>query len=258
VNQEVTQNNAGQSLTITAQFGDSAPVSGVDLYITLSSFGHFETVTMFDDGVHGDGDALDGVFGIVLPEYPAGTVLRYYIQATANDSAGTLAFNPAGAEHVVYTHVVTYSPADSSPVVINELMALNETTIADPQGEYDDWIELVNTSSEAVDLSGMYLSDNPENPLKWQFPEDTRIEPGEYLLVWADEDGQDEQGLHANFKLSSNGETVWFYDTDERGNALLDSVSFEALGTDESFGRCPDGHGPVQILSVPTPLNPND
>jgi hypothetical protein len=257
VNQEVTQSNVGQSLTITAQLGDSVPVSSVDLYFALSLFGRFGMVPMLDDGRHGDGEALDGVFGIVLPEYPAGTVLRYYIQATADDSAGTLTFNPAGAEYVVYTHVVTYAPADSSPVVINELMALNENTIADPQGEYDDWIELVNVTNETVDLSDMYLSDNPENPLKWQFPEDTKIEPGEYLLVWADEDGQDEPGLHANFKLSSDGETIWFYDTDERGNALLDSASFEALGTDESFGRYPDGQGPMQVLSAPTPLSPN-
>ena len=258
VNQEVTQNDAGQSLTITAQLGDSVPVSSVDLCITFSSSGRFTTVSMVDDGQHGDGNVLDGVFGIVLPEYPVGTVLHYYVQATADDDAGTLAFNPAGAEYVVYTHTVSYAPADSSPVVINELMALNETTIADPQGEYDDWIELVNIGSQTVNLSGMYLSDNPENPLKWQFPDDTQIEPGDYLLVWADEDGQDEPGLHANFKLSSDGETVWLYDTDERGNALLDSASFEDLATDESFGRNPDGNGTMQILSVPTPMNPND
>jgi hypothetical protein len=257
VNQEVTQNDAGQSLTITAQLGDSVPVAEVDLCVSLGTFGQFTLIPMLDDGRHGDGEALDGVFGYVLPEYPVGTILRYYVQATADDGVGTLTFDPAGAEYQVYSHVVTYAPADSSPVVINELMACNQTTIADPQGDFDDWIELVSVAGETVDLSGMYLSDNPANPLKWQFPDGTTIDPEGYLLVWADEDGQDEPGLHANFRLSSEGETLWFYDTDERDNALLDSVTFNALSEDQSFGRYPDAQGTMQILSISTPLAAN-
>jgi len=106
-------------------------------------------------------------------------------------------------------------------------------------------------------LSGMYLSDNPENPLKWKFPKGTTIASGGYTIVWADENGGDEPGLHANFKLSSQGETLWLYDTDTHNNALLDSVSFEALENDQSMGRVPDGQGPMQILPVPSPLGPN-
>ena len=43
----------------------------------------------------------------------------------------------------------------------------NVATIADPQGEYEDWIELPNTTSQAIDLSGMYLSDDPGDLKKW-------------------------------------------------------------------------------------------
>ncbi len=136
-------------------------------------------------------------------------------------------------------------------------MAHNDTTIADPQGDYDDWIELFNTSNETVDMFGMYLSDNPDNPLKWQFPPGTSIASGGYLIVWADGDDGDEPGLHANFKLSSRGETVWLYDTDARNNALLDLVSFTALEADQSMGRVPDGNGPMQILPIPSPLGHN-
>ena len=136
-------------------------------------------------------------------------------------------------------------------------MARNNSTITDPQGDYDDWIELVNITSETVDLSGMYLSDNPENPLKWQFPQGTKIEPDHFLIVWADEDGRDEPGLHANFKLSSQGETIWLFDIDERDNVLLDSVTFGIQTPDISFGRYPDGHGAMQILSTPSPSTPN-
>ena len=103
----------------------------------------------------------------------------------------------------------------------------------------------------------MFLSDAADNPLKWEFPQGTSIEPSGTLLVWADEDGGDTPGLHANFKLSSKGETLWLFDTAARKHALLDSISFGALGTDQSAGRLPNGSGPVQILAAPTPLGPN-
>jgi hypothetical protein len=136
-------------------------------------------------------------------------------------------------------------------------MAKNVAVIADPQGEYDDWIELKNITDRTIDLTGMYLSDRPDNPLKWRFPDGTAIGPGEYLLVWADEDGRDEPGLHANFKLSSRGETVWLFDTIENGHALLDSATFEGLAGDQSCGRYPDGIGVMQVSAVPTPGGPN-
>jgi hypothetical protein len=258
VNQEVVQNGAEQSLTITAHIGDSVAVSEVLLYVSEGLTMRFIPQPMADDGEHGDEAASDGVFGCILPYYPAGTILRYYVEAAANDDIGTLAFNPECAEHDVYTHIATYARAEVSPVVINELMARNNTTIADPQGDYDDWIELFNTTEATIDLSGMYLSDNLENPLKWQFPESTSIGPGDYLIIWADEDGQDEPGLHANFKLSSQGETVWLFDTDAHGNMLLDSVTFGFQNLDVSFGRYPDGEGSLRVLSTPSPLGPND
>jgi hypothetical protein len=257
VNQEVTQNGPSQSLTITASLDDTVPIADVQLYIDAGFSDRFMPVPMVDDGRHGDGQALDSTFGYTLPSYPAGTVLRYYVQVTADNGFGTLVFSPEGAEHNTYIHIVTYAQADSSPVVINELMASNNSTIADPQGDYDDWIELVNITSETVDLSGMHLSDNPENPLKWQFPKGTKIEPDDFLIVWADEDGGDDPGLHANFKLSSQGETIWLFDIDERGNELLDSVTFGIQNPDISFGRYPDGQGQMQTLSTPTPSTPN-
>ncbi len=258
VEYEVIQEQTGQSLEITALLGESVPVEDVRLFLTESLYGSFTSLqmTLYNEA------AADSVgsprYVVTLSPYEPGTVLRFYVQATAADGVGTMAFSPAGAEYDVYTYAVTYAGAETSPVVFNELMARNVTTIADPQGDYDDWIELYNKSSEIVDLSGMYLSDNPENPLKWQFPEDTTIASGGYLLVWADEDGNDEPGLHANFKLSSSGETLWLYDTDLHNNVLLDSVTFTDMGSDQSTGRVPDGFGEMQILSVPSPLDSNE
>ncbi len=257
VNQEVIQDNDEQSLIVTARLGDSVPVLDVQLYVAVGLLEPFMPLPMTDDGEHGDGAAVDGVYGCVLESFPVGTFIRYYVQARANDGAGTVSFDPECAEYDVYKHNVTYEQADSTVVVINELMASNNSTIVDPQGDYDDWIELFNISDETVDMSGMYLSDNPENFLKWQFPEGTTIAPRDYLIIWADEDGSDEPGLHANFKLSSREETVWLFDIDECNNLLLDTVSFNDLEVDQSVGRVPNGLGQIQILSAPSPLAPN-
>ncbi len=70
-------------------------------------------------------------------------------------------------------------------VVINEFMASNGTTIADEDGDFEDWIELHNSGNQPVDLAGWGLSDNPANPFKWQIPEGSVIAPGGHFLVFA-------------------------------------------------------------------------
>ena len=133
-------------------------------------------------------------------------------------------------------------------VVINELMADNDNTLADPQGDYDDWLELHNLTDTAVSLAGMYLSDKEDEPTKWAFPENTEIPANGYLVVWLDEDVDDPEGLHADFKLSKKGETVMLVDTDAQGNQVLDSITFGEQETDTAFGRSPDGTGDFQVV----------
>ena len=138
-------------------------------------------------------------------------------------------------------------------VVINELMADNDNIIADPQGDYDDWLELYNRTDSAVLLTGMYLSDKEDNLTKWEFPENTEIPANGYLIVWLDEDHDDEnatEGLHANFKLSKSGEIALFVDTDANGNQVLDSVTFGEQETDVAYGRLPDGTGDFQAVQA--------
>lgn len=130
---------------------------------------------------------------------------------------------------------LTVNPGD---VVINEFMAQN-TTIPDPAGQFDDWIELYNNTSNNIDLGGMYLSDNYSNPTKWQFPSNTIIEAGGYLIVWADEDSGQE-GLHAAFKLSASGEVIRLSNTDA---SILDTISFGQQTANLSMARIPNGTG---------------
>jgi hypothetical protein len=231
-------------------------VNSVWLYYRPGPIGRFSYVPMLDDGAHGDGPAEDGIFGASMTNFPAGTKVRYYVEARSANSARAASFAPARAEEVTFSYRVTNSPAGSTPVVINEIMASNSSMLADPQGEFDDWIELHNVTDQEVDLSGWYLSDEPANPRKWVFPPGTTIPSSGFLLVWADEDGTATPGLHASFKLSGSGEEIFLSETDPNLNVLLDSVAFGPQTTDRSYGRAAAEPNRFEIMD-PTPGQPN-
>jgi CotH kinase protein/Lamin Tail Domain/EF hand len=127
--------------------------------------------------------------------------------------------------------------ANATSIVISELLAGNTKSSKNPQGKFEDYIELYNVTDTPIDLSGMHLSDDPQAPRKWRFPEGTTLNAGQYLVVWADEKPDASNGLHANFKLSSKGETVLLVDTDARSNTVLDSVQYGPQTNDVSIGR---------------------
>ncbi len=153
---------------------------------------------------------------------------------------------------------IVQAQQDQGPLVINELLAANAGTavfnVKDPQGENEDWIELYNRGDTAIDLGGMYLTDDPSVPKRWRIPlghpELTTINPDTYLLIWADNDEAD-PGLHAGFKLSTDGEEVALFDTD--GRTLIDSVQFGEQTEDVSYGRSPNATGPWRKLTLVTP-----
>lgn len=135
-------------------------------------------------------------------------------------------------------------------LVINEFMADNDSVYADPAGEFDDWIELYNSGSSPVLLTGMYLTDRADNFKKWRFTQpDLLINPDDYLIVWCDEQ-QSQPGSHTNFKLGAGGEFVALTDSD--GVTIVDSLTFGAQTLNVSFGRYPNATGLWQAMS-PTP-----
>ena len=140
-------------------------------------------------------------------------------------------------------------------LVVNEVMADNDTTVMDESDQFDDWIEIYNPSSSRISLYGLYLSDDGENPRKWDFP-DVSIDAGGHLVVWCDDD-MDQGTLHTNFKLDADGEEVGIYDLDMRGNAPIDVVPFGSLGGDLAYGRSPDGAEKLAILPYATPGSSN-
>ena len=171
----------------------------------------FENLLMNDQGLNGDLFPNDGWFTAQV--IATGAQIDYYIYAE-NDSAGI--FSPERAAYEYYSITGSFTPGD---VVLNELMASNISTSQDENGDFDDWIELFNTTEHSVSLSGLYLSDDLLNLTKWQLPAQT-IAANDYLIIWADSDSQN--SLHTNFKLSSSGETLFLADAN---GLLLDSVS---------------------------------
>jgi len=152
--------------------------------------------------------------------------------------------------------LILISSAEANvPVVINELMASNNRCIQDPQGQYDDWIEIYNYGSQILDLGGLYLTDDLSVPDKWQIPSATIILAGGYRLIWADDDTAD-AGLHANFKLDADGEEVALFDSD--GIIEIDSITFPAQTTDISYGRYPDANNEWLFFEFPSPEQENE
>ena len=135
-------------------------------------------------------------------------------------------------------------------IKINELLVSNDATNVDEAGEFDDWVELYNPTDQALNLSGLYLTDDLDNLNQWQFPDTAIIiMSGGHLLIWCDDD--ESQGtLHSNFKLSSGGETLALIKPD--GTTIIDYISFGSQTTDQSYGRIPDGSDEWGFMS-PTP-----
>jgi len=147
-----------------------------------------------------------------------------------------------------------WQEGEGAILVINELLARNDFGVTDPQGQREDWIEIYNSGQEAINIGGMYLTDNLSEPAMWRIPNEnpsaTTISPGGYILIWADNDTAD-AGLHANFQFDSDaGDEIGLFDTD--GATLLDSVTFGDQTPDVSYGRDPDATSNLVTLH-PTP-----
>ena len=139
-------------------------------------------------------------------------------------------------------------------VRINEACASNQSIVADNTGEYDDWVELHNTTNNAVSLSHCFLTDDPSNWNRWQLP-DTLLPANGFILFWLDDDT--EQGRdHANFKLSASEELL-LYRMEEGKPRIVDRAGgFSPIG-DQTWALIPDG-GSGSAFSAGTPGTTNN
>ncbi len=240
-----------QPVTVTVTV---AGVPATDVTLSYRTRGRYLETAMFDDGLHGDGAANDGVYGAAIPPHPRLSPIEYFVSANGDLAAGgAMSLLPALAEFTPHTYRVG-GGAPTGPIQISEFVAKNDTGIRDEANELEDWVELVNVSGAPVNVSGMHLTDDVGNPTKWQIPAGYTLQPGQTLLVWADEDGS--QGpLHANFKLAAGGEEIALYAAD--GTTNLDWIEFGAQISDVASGRLPGFPGNVFTFASPTPRQVN-
>ncbi|MFA7419627.1 MAG: CotH kinase family protein [Melioribacteraceae bacterium] len=142
--------------------------------------------------------------------------------------------------------------AQTNGVLINEILASNVATNKSPvYSEYADWIELANTTTTSIDLSGYYLSDDLKNKTKWKIPANTIIPASGYIIFWADDRNT---GLHTNFKLSRDGESVGLFNS---SGAVVDTITFGYQYDDVSYGRFSNDNSKWGYFKPPTPSAKN-
>jgi hypothetical protein len=144
---------------------------------------------------------------------------------------------------------------------LNEVQPVNIAGPQDNNGEREPWIELYNPGGTAIELSGMYLSDDPLQLGKWQFPSGTRVGAGQFLMVWADgEQGETTAtSLHTSFRITSTNGLVILSRTQGSSAAAMDFLDFSVTSTAYSYGSYPDGEPRRRrMLYVATPGAPNN
>ena len=109
-------------------------------------------------------------------------------------------------------------------VEITEVMSANTLYFADENGETHDYVEIHNASNSSVNLEGWYLSDSSDKLKRWAFPSVT-LPAGAYLAVHcsAYNRTEDVNHLHTDFKLSSDGESVYLSRPDGRTVSICEA-----------------------------------
>ena len=205
-------------------------------------------IPLADDGEHGDKQAGDGYYGAILPPLAPGTTLDYFFRVI--DLEGQVVTSPANHDVAAGLHHITV-PAPLPALRLSELVADNNTGLCDEAGQHEDWLEILNTGATPQSLEGLVFTKDYYDPTNgWAFPANCMLNPGEGLVVFCDD--QPTQGpLHANFKLTRDGDRVFLIRADAQWS-IIDSLSYGPLPMDTSFGVV--GSGTVaQLLLWPTP-----
>lgn len=230
---------AGSHIVIFAS-GKSRNTAGANIHtgFKLSSSG--ETLYLLDD--------MSNLLDMV--EIPAlGSNYSYARDLTTNTWSVTDKYTPGYPnEDQYYEQLSAQRIATDSALKINEICASNQTTLADEDGEYSDWIEIYNSGSTAIDLTGYGLSDRSGKPMKWTFPSVT-IEPGAYIVVFASSKSRTTgANLHTNFSLGSEKSEVLL--TAPNGT-ILDMVTYDLIPHDSTYGRNEAGEWQVYAQGTP-------
>ena len=133
------------------------------------------------------------------------------------------------------------SGTSRADLVINELMAVADEDRRDEDGAPSDWLEIANAGSQRESLRGYYLTNNPDDLTRWEFP-DVSLAAGAYLIVYASAKDRTGQELHASFTLDRGGDYLALVAPD--GFTVVSEIAprypgqFEAV----SYGVAPAGN----------------
>ncbi len=163
-------------------------------------------------------------------------------------------------------------------LIISEFLAKNRAGLVDEDGDYSDWIEIYNPGLQPINLTGWSLTDDPNQPEKWTFPNRT-LAGQAYIVIFASgknrKSDEPEADLHTNFKLNQAGDFLGLYNVfTGRFVDIASPPSLQATEADLSpgyseqfvdiaYGRpgIPSGNPeleqPYGYLGSPTPGRPN-
>jgi hypothetical protein len=231
---DVDHNGPGTMLEVAATIIDDQENVAAELVFNFN-FSGWESAAMTESGNH--------VFEAELAIPSGESTLQYQLKAT--DISGFTTLYPCDPVEI------NFGAGQSYQLYINELLASNQNGITDEYGQHEDWTEIYNAGDEPVWLGDKYLTDNLDNPDKWQFPDYT-IQPQEFLIIWCDDDPN--QGIfHTTFKLAKEGEELAIFDNEATGFAQIDAVVFGAQQSDISYGRSEDTGSEWIFFEDPTP-----
>ena len=145
--------------------------------------------------------------------------------------------------------------------IISEFVASNDSSLNDDNGNSTDWIEIYNSGTQAVDLTGYRLTDSPSNSSKFVFQSGS-LNPGEFLVVFAgdDEDPTSGTDLYTGFSLGAGGDYLAL--TDDTGTILSEfnpaGADYPDQYTDVSYGVILSGNfDQTSYFATPTPGQTN-
>ena len=160
--------------------------------------------------------------------------------------------------------VTVFAGSARAQIVLNELMPdpASDWSPTDGNEEYgsleDEWVEIFNAGSEAIDITGWRLRDAVSDS-SWRFGFEGVLEPCEFFVVygneayqWEDENGYAKNGLSMN----NAGDTITLVSADLATVVDLVTYTSQNIGDDRSWGRVPDGSPNWECNDGLNPANP--